>query len=263
MKILLLSLLTCPALTCATKAAPVIGTFDTSRGGDYSPGFGAGTSIWRAHLATTFPGVTFAATTTLTGAFLSTVNILMIDAVFGGSTPITPLSPAEQTALVNFVMAGGSALLFADNDIQFEAAGDSIVSPFGFDSTGTVAGSTGATVFNLSHPVANGPFGTVTNYDQWYPGWFPTIGPGAAGIATLDTNGRSTLAAIAPGVLSPTSGGVVFFSDISALDNGTYSPSKFTLVDNAIAFVPEPSAALLLIGSVSALLSFRRKRSQH
>ena len=90
-----------------------------------------------------------------------------------------------------------------------------MVQPFGLDCTGVIAAyDVPATVTNLTHPVANGPFGVVSNYIiHAYPGWFDALGSNAVAIATLNQNSQVCLAAIAPGVLSRNSGAVVFFSD--------------------------------------------------
>ncbi len=192
---------------------------------------------FRANITSNFPAATFQSTNTLTSNFLNSIGLVVITAVSGSTTEITPLSAAEQTALTNFVSGGGAALLFADNDLQFQPASQSMVQPFGLDCTGNIVGSVMATVTNLSHPVADGPFGAVSNYTiASYPGWFDVLGSNAVAIAILNPNSQVSLAAFAPGVLSHGSGGVVFFSD-STITDGSYTNTLPTLVDNAIDFV--------------------------
>jgi hypothetical protein len=220
----------------------VIGCFDTNRAGVFSPSAGSSMTSFRANIAANFPGATFQSTNLLTSSFLSSINLLVITAVGGNTSGITPLNAAEQGALTNFVLAGGAALLCADNDIQFQPASQSMVQPFGLDCTGNLPNSVVATITNLTHPVTDGPFGAVTSYTvASYPGWFDILGPYAVGIATLNPNGEVSLAAIAPGVLSGTSGGVVFFSD-STINDGSFTNTLPTLVDNAVDFVLAPSA---------------------
>jgi hypothetical protein len=240
----------------------VIGSFDSSRGGTYSISSGSLTSNLRAHVAATFPGTTYSSSSTLTPAFLSGVNVLVIAAPFNNTGPaITPLSAAEQSALVSFVNAGGRALLFADNNTQFEVASDSMVSPFGLDSTGVIFGSATATVTNTMHPVTNGPFGPVSTLTYGSPGWFNALGANAAALARLNANNQVSLAVTDYGVLSPGSGAVVYFAD-ATIDNSTYTGSIVTLVDNALAYTTVPEPGSLLLGGVGAagLAVWRRRR---
>jgi hypothetical protein len=225
------------SLAMPAEGGMIIGCFDTNRAGVFSPSSGSSMTSFRANIASNFATAAFQSTDTLTSNFLNSINLLVITAISGNTTEITPLSPAEQSALTNFVMAGGTALIFADNNLQFQPASQSMVQPFGLDCNGNIPGSVTATVTNLSYPVAEGPFGVVSNYTiASFPGWFDVIGPHAVGIAVLDPNREVSLAAIAPGVLSSTSGGVVFFSD-STINDGSLIDTLPTLVDNAIDFV--------------------------
>ncbi len=248
----------------SARAGTVLGGFDTTRAGSFSPEFGASMTAFRANFATNFPAAAFNSSSNLTSAFLNSIDVLVLSAVFGPTTEITPLTSSEQTALMNFVSAGGAALLFADNDIQFQAASQSILSPFGMDCTGVIAGSVSASVTNVLHPVANGPFGAVTNYTiAAYPGWFDALGPNAIGIAILDPNSQVSLAAIPPGALSAVSGGVVLFSD-STIDDGSFSGSVVTLVDNALSYVltaQERPTLLITPTNASVLVSWATSTS--
>lgn len=230
------------SLAMTVHGGIVIGCFDTTRAGVFSPSAGSSMTSFRANIAANFPGATFQSTNLLTSSFLSSINLLVVTAIAGNTTGITPLSAAEQGAVTNFVLAGGAALLLADNDFQFQPASQSMVQPFGLDCTGNLPNSVMATITNLTHPVADGPFGAVTNYTvASYPGWFDILGPYAVSIATLNPNGEVSLAAIAPGVLSGTSGGVVFFSD-STINDGSFTNTLPTLVDNSVDFVLTPPA---------------------
>jgi hypothetical protein len=237
-----LFLLLIGSFAVSVKGAIVIGCFDTDRAGIFSPSSGTSMTSFRANIVSNFPTATIQSTNTLTSNFLNSIDLVVITAVGGSTTEITPLSAAEQTALTNFVWGGGAALLFADNDIQFQPASQSMVQPFGLDCTGNIAGSVIATITNLSHPVADGPFGAVSNYTvASFPGWFDSLGPNAVSIAILNPNSQVSLAAIAPGMLSSTSGGAVFFSD-STINDGSFVNTLPTLVDNAIGFVLNPPA---------------------
>jgi hypothetical protein len=215
----------------------------------FSPFEGSEMTSFRANIASNFPSATFQTTNVLTTNFLNSINLLVITAIYAGTTEITPLSTAEQSSLTNFVLSGGAALVFADNDLQFQPASQSMVQPFGLDCTGNLPGSVMATITDLAHPVTDGPFGSVSNYTvASFPGWFDILGPHATAIATLNPNGEVSLAAIPPGLLGGKSGGVVFFSD-STINDGSFTNTLPTLVDNAIDFVLTPPRPTLFINN--------------
>lgn len=242
----------------------VTGGFDYSRGGGGSLRDGAGTADLRADLKSSFPDVTFAASNTLTDSYLNSVDVLYLQAAAGDIMPITPLNSTEQTSLLKFVKSGGGVLILGDASPWFDVASNSMLSPFGVHLTGWIDGpSINVTVTNMASPVTNGPFGAVTSYRTWYPGWFDSLGTKATSLARIDSNGQSTLAQIDRGALSPGSGTVVLSSDTSLIFYGPDSPNM-RITKNAIAFVapssvPEPSTVLLL-GSILASLVAIRKR---
>src|SRR5688500_9752179 len=84
-------------------AQAVIGGFNVSRGGISSVQSGSATGNFRTHVLATFPGVTFTSTQALTTFYLNTVDVLVISAVAGATTPITSLTASEQTALLHFI----------------------------------------------------------------------------------------------------------------------------------------------------------------
>lgn len=228
-------------LTTSAHAGFVIGCFDTNRAGIFSPSQGSQETVFRSNIFTVFPGAAFQSTNTLTTNFLSAVNLLILTVAYGNTQGVAPLTAAEQSAVTNYVAQGGPALIFTDNDIQFESASESMVQPFGLDSTGYIAGSVNATVTNLTHPVANGPFGIISNYTVFsYPGWYDVVPTNAAAIAILNQNSQVSIAAMAPGAFSHGSGGIVFFSD-STIDNASFDGNLVPLVDNAIDYVLPPA----------------------
>ena len=170
-------------------------------------------------IATGFPSATITASSSLDPAYLSTINVLVISSAYlGANAAIAPLSAAEQTALVNFILGGGSAILVSDNDLAYKAASNSFNNPFGVDVTGTLAGVVTGTVTNPSHPVTNGPFGAPTVFTAVYAGYFESLGVNATSLATFDANGQPGVAVIDRNVLAPGSGSVVFFSDNFPID---------------------------------------------
>lgn len=224
----------------------VIGGFDISRGG-LEPYNLASAAAFQADISQAFSNTTFATTSVLTPQFLSTINVLVITSVKDGQNiPITPLTADEQNALVNFVRAGRGAFLLTDNSFGFDAANQSLVSPFGFHSTGSTGGLVGVTVTNSqANPVTNGPFGLVTHYLTGFAGWYDHLGVNAQSLATLDLNGQTSLAFIAKGALGPGSGGVVFSSDTAPLAtiNNPQFPDSEILDRDIIAYLAPNSAA--------------------
>ena len=69
-----------------------------------------------ADIVSAFPGTTFQFTNTLTSPFFSSVNAVILGVATSDTSSITPLSASEQSALKSFVLGGGIALMFSDND---------------------------------------------------------------------------------------------------------------------------------------------------
>lgn len=239
--------------------ALVVGGFDASRGGIASIESGSFYATLRADILAAFPGAQITGSSVLDAAYLSSIDVLIIASAVDSVTAISPLTTAEQAALLAFVQNGSGAILITDNDtfagLASDPANESLLDPFGLDATGTIISA--ATVTNpVAHPVTDGPFGLVASYNTIVAGWFDGLGPATA-LATLDGNGQPTLAVLDPGALGQGSGGVVFFSD-TTFDN--------VLVLNAIAFTPVPVPALgpLGLGALGALIvagaaAFRRR----
>ena len=231
-------------VTSVTQDPIVIGGFNVERGGrQVSLKEGELLNELRATLRSGIENVVFKESNTLSADFLETVDVLMISSVFeAGGTPIQPLTEIEQDNLIDFVENGRSALLFADN-AAFASGNTSLLEPFGISiQQGT---SATATVSNITHPIAAGPFGTVSNFEMFFSGAFSQLGSDISPIAGFGSNVGSALAVLEPGELGANSGGVAFFSDTSLLIDdigihGPIAPEAQKLVLNAIdLFVSE------------------------
>ncbi len=255
------------------EAIPItIGGFDLARSEQASLTSGSLLTELRTEIASGFVGSNLADTTTLTNAFLSSIDVLVVFTATTCCSATTPLSTTEQTALHDFVEAGGGALIFVDND-SFDAAADAVnesfLDPFGLDVTGTLDLLQTTTVTNNSHPVTNGPFGMVNSFTTNFPGFFDNLGSDALSLGTLNINNGDALAVIGSGVLSPTSGSVVFFSDNNIAADGILGQTdNRALVLNAIDFagpqaVPEPPILLLFSVGILAGLAARMRCRMH
>ncbi len=217
------------------NAGIVFGGFDLARGSSTSLQFGAAMENFRNLITTNLPGATITNTNTLTAAYLSTIDVLVISAYPANVV----LSAAEQTALLNFVTNGGGLFSFQENATwngSAPAANTSFVAPFGITIAGTLNGTQGVTITNPSHPVANGSYGVVTSFSTQFPGWYTGMGSYAQCIGTLNTNGECALAVIDPDAIAIGSGAAVFISD----GNGaTASGPVATLLLNAFNFILE------------------------
>jgi len=228
-------------------AAIVIGGFNIARAGTASTVEGLATEDLRSAILTAFPGSSFVGVDTLTPAALNGVNTLIVGAPTF-STPLS-LSSAEQTTLRNFIVSGGGALIYFDNDSYAGVpasydANETFLDPFGIDSAGRVGGGVqNATTIAPTHRVMNGPFGSVTSFATSFGGWFDNLGPNAVALSHYDANGQPAIAAIAPGALGPGSGGVVFIGDADSLvDSG--NGGLFGTADNRTLFLSAVSYAI-------------------
>lgn len=256
------------------KADPfVVGGFNAARGGFESLAPGED-SVLAADITTAFPGTTFDFTNTLTSSFLTGVNVAILGVATSDVSAITPLTASEQTALLNFVLGGGTALIFADNsefDPNAPAANASLLSPFGVSVTGTLTGIVNAPILNPTGPLTS-PF-AVTQFATNFPGYFSNTG---GGTVLADLNGNPAEPAIvrfAPGQLGPGSGAVVFFSDSDAMVAGdSLTSTNLNLILNAFAMtetadplvpadsaVPEPSTLPLVGLALGGLAVIRRR----
>jgi hypothetical protein len=260
------------AVACAS---PVIGSFDFSRGGEDSLAEGDYLSGFRNAILSSFPGSVITGSSTLTPEYLSTVNAVVIGSPMNNVDATSPLSSEEQTALLDYVKAGGSALILVDNELfggaGTVAANDSFLAPFGLHVSGYYWPELNNTVTNTTNLITNGPFGLAGSYVSLCPGNFDNLGTAVA-LATLDVTGNAGLAYFPRGALSPTSGLVVFASDINAFNSAAphtpeYFPDYFSMPGNhaiamntIAAMIPEPSAMVLLGVGAMGVLGYARWR---
>jgi hypothetical protein len=247
-------ILSCVLLTAQIPAAAqttlTIGGFDSTRGGVFSLAEGSALTELRSSIATAFPYATITASPTLTTTYLNSISVLLISSVTSEDiAPFTPLSTAEQEALVSFVERGGIALLFVDNDVNSpSAASNSFVGPFGIHATGNTGTYTEATAAGSSLPVLNGPFENISQYQTVVDGWFDVTGssvvlatiPGVSGgtVAELLYLTKSSSCTVYKGI-------VLASGDSSMLDTGFSTIDDQNLVLNTIALAIPVSAVTL------------------
>ncbi len=104
--------------------AATFGGLDLSRGGIDSLSDASEMAPYRALIGGLVPGATFSGTDTLTESYLSTVDGVFLGGATSINSAITPLTSSEQSALFQFVLGGGSAIIGTDNANQSAGAID-------------------------------------------------------------------------------------------------------------------------------------------
>jgi hypothetical protein len=175
------------------------------------------------------PGVATATAADLSG----------VDVFFTGYVTTASYTTAEKTALLNYVKAGG-ALVGTTDAVDYDMS-----SIFGMTLADSPGGHEVGTITDTASPLADGPFGTVTSFDEWDSvAHWTNVGPGH----TVGTNPEGpAIVVIPPGALSATSGPVVMVSDVDVFSDCGGSPegsvSNATLIKNIFAYVATAEAA--------------------
>ncbi len=126
----------------------VIGGFDANRSGQASFPDGAAFSQARTAILGYYPAASFAGFAELTASNLAGVQVLVVGSPAGSSSATSPLSAAEQTALLQYVQNGGAAMVFTDHESfapESAAANASLLAPFGLSGGGTLISEVVAT----------------------------------------------------------------------------------------------------------------------
>lgn len=225
----------------AHAADLTIGGFNQARGGATSLA-DPNTANLKKAIMRQFPGARFDFFSQLTATQLSKVNVVFLSVTTGDFSAISPLSKAEQTALRNFVVGGGTAVIFTDNDTfsakpRAPASNASLLEPFGLAATGTLKGAQPIELIACQNPIAKGPAGQITQLDTFYPGWFSILGA-SVDLGTLVSDGKPGLAWLHPGALGIHSGAVVFFADSSLVFDSHRTANDTIGILNALALAP-------------------------
>lgn len=200
--------------------AQSIGSFDLARGGQVSIRDGAYAASYRSAITSAFPQAVFTAASVLTSNYLATARFAVLVSASDMNAAITPLTSDEQAALVQYVRQGGSAFIMTDNDVfggsGSDYANDSLLDPFGLNAAVTLYNSASpVSVADPSlSPCTQGPYGTLTHYNLYFPGAFASIGPAVALGGLQDLYGIPALAWIPPGAMGASSGFALFSSDV-------------------------------------------------
>ena len=247
------------------RADLTVGGFDAARGGFESLAPGEDSALAN-DISSAYPGTTFHFTNTLTTPFLSGVQSVILGVATTETSAVTPLSTSEQGALLNFVLGGGNALIFADNSTfnpNAPATNASFLSPFGVTITGTLGGAQTAPIINPTGPLTS-PYPVSAFYGN-YTGYFSNTGQGQV-LANFGA-GEAAIDYFAPGVLGAHSGAVVLFADSDAMVAGDgLTSTNLNLILNALytpSIVPEPSSwVLMVLGSGGVVLATYLKSRQ-
>ena len=172
-----------------------------------------------------------------------------VDVFFTGYVTTASYTDDEREALRDFVRRGGTIIATTDNSSH------TMVDAFGL----TQAEGSNATnvITEPEHPIADGPFGTVSEYQEFFDtGHYSSLGPDAHEIGRSTSGDATTLAVIERGALGPGSGAVIFVADVDVFSNelipGGGSVVNATLIKNIFAFAAQqPPQPGLAIGDVS------------
>ena len=165
------------------------------------------------------PGIRVANARTLAG----------VDVFFTGWVPTNTYTDAEKAALRDFVLGGGTLIATTDDSSH------TMVDAFGLTQGDGRGNPTENTITDAGHPIASGPFGAVTAFNQYHAtGHYPALGPDAHEVG--ENNAGTTLAVIEREELGPGSGAAIFVADVDVFSNFGGSALNATLIKNVFAF---------------------------
>lgn len=229
-------------------AAPVWGSFDATRlryrGAELSTGI-AHNGLRR--VITSTGGVIAPGTSKLTSSYLSGVDVFYTSLLDPANPSRGTLSVSEQSALMAWVVGGGTLIV--------TSAFDSFTSVYGL--TGRVSHRGGPIVsVTADHPITTG----VSRFSYTYEAEFSLPAEGL--VLAKDSSGDPFMVVLEPDTGFHVGGRVVVVADHEVFSDGYISfPDNQRLAMNlAIWSVPEPTS-LLLLTSMSALLAPQRRRS--
>lgn len=218
----------------------------------------------------TSAGFTVATTNLFTAANITGARVLYTGAVD------VAFSATELTDIQSFVHAGGGLVIQRDWG-DFYPAADPLLSLFGVTIDVSPVGPRNAAnpvvdVTGGTHPIWNGPAGSVSTYDQVYSS---SIASGPVGMSIIGRH-NSAAGSGALGVLTSGLGRVVILTDMDAWDDLSDPVSPTPGSNNAIVWenifhwaaaggtgvVPEPSALAVwgLLGLCGTFFCWRNKR---
>jgi hypothetical protein len=219
--------------------AVIIGGFDGTRGGLGSLRDGTGTTSveeLRLSILLAHPDVAITATDTLTSSYMDSVDIVFLTVWYTPQIALPALSLDEQSALQQFVLDGGCALIFVDNSDLSDVSHESLLDPFGLDVEGKIDSDNviGTIDDPFLSPATAGPFDTLYSYTTAKPGWFDNLGPYAIALDEMPNN-MPSLAYIDFGVMGSGAGAVLLGSDSSHLVGLFLDNQTTAIVNNMIA----------------------------
>jgi hypothetical protein len=169
------------------------------------------------------------------------------DVFFTGWVTSGSYTPAEKEALRQYVLGGGTLIATTDD------TGHTMVDAFGLEQGDGGGNPTENVITAPDHPIANGVFGVVTQYNQYAAtGHYASLGPDAHEIGRYKSGPGTTIAVIEPGRLGPGSGAAIFVADVDVFtgDGATFNAA---LIKNIFAFAAgEGARPSITIGDARA-----------
>ncbi len=155
-------------------------------------------------------------------------TLARVDVFFTGWVGTGSYTGAEREALRAFVLGGGTLIATTDD------SGHTIVDLFGLTQGDGSGDPTPNEITDADHPIANGPFGVVTAFNQYLStGHYPLL-PQTAHEVGRNEQG-TTLAVIERDALQAGSGAAIFVADVDVFSDFG-AAFNATLIKNVFAF---------------------------